>query len=172
MLVEAVWRATWPLDRLVLGASRLIRVADTFAPGKKISVHANRGLAGIDGTISTAIGIALGAETDGTTRVLLGDLAALHDVGGMLLGVGETRPRIQVIVGNDGGGTIFDTLEVAATAPQDALDRVLLTPQLVSFEQLALAYGWTYMRATNRGELDQALTASAGPTLIEVPLDR
>jgi 2-succinyl-5-enolpyruvyl-6-hydroxy-3-cyclohexene-1-carboxylate synthase len=172
MLVEAVWRATWPHDRLVLGASRLIREADKYVPGKKISVHANRGLAGIDGTISTAIGIALGSETDGTTRVLLGDLAALHDVGGMLLGVGETRPRIQVIVGNDGGGTIFDTLEVAATAPQDALDRVLLTPQLVSFESLATAYGWTYLRATNRGELDQALTASTGPTLIEVPLPR
>jgi 2-succinyl-5-enolpyruvyl-6-hydroxy-3-cyclohexene-1-carboxylate synthase len=82
------------------------------------------------------------------------------------------RPRIQVIVGNDGGGTIFDGLEVAATAPQDAIDRVLLTPQLVDFEALATAYGWTYLRAANRGELDQALTASAGPTLIEVPLAR
>ncbi|HEX4402615.1 MAG TPA: 2-succinyl-5-enolpyruvyl-6-hydroxy-3-cyclohexene-1-carboxylic-acid synthase [Galbitalea sp.] len=172
MLVEAVWRATWPHDRLVLGASRLIREADTYVPGKKISVHANRGLAGIDGTISTAVGIALGSETDGTTRVLLGDLAALHDVGGLLFGVGETTPRIQVIVGNDGGGTIFDTLEVAATAPQDALDRVLLTPQSASFEALAMAYGWSYLRATNRGELDQAMTASAGPTLIEVPLGR
>jgi 2-succinyl-5-enolpyruvyl-6-hydroxy-3-cyclohexene-1-carboxylate synthase len=172
MLVEAVWRATWPHDRLVLGASRLIREADRFVPGKKISVHANRGLAGIDGTISTGVGIALGSETDGTTRVLLGDLAALHDVGGMLFGIGETRPRIQVIVGNDGGGTIFDSLEVAATAPQDALDRVLLTPQVVSFEALAAAYGWTYLCATNRGELDQALTASTAPTLIEVPLTR
>jgi 2-succinyl-5-enolpyruvyl-6-hydroxy-3-cyclohexene-1-carboxylate synthase len=172
MLVEAVWRATWPHDRLVLGASRLIREADDVVPGKKITVHANRGLAGIDGTISTAIGVALGSETDGTTRVLLGDLAALHDAGGMLFGAGETRPRIQVIVGNDGGGTIFDGLEVAATAPQDALDRVLLTPQVVDFEALATAYGWTYLRAANRGELDQALTASAGPTLIEVPLAR
>ncbi|MCU1599150.1 MAG: menD, partial [Glaciihabitans sp.] len=87
-------------------------------------------------------------------------------------GVGEPRPRIQVIVGNDGGGTIFDGLEVAATAPEDALDRVLLTPQSVSFEALAAAYGWTYLRAANRGELDQALTASTVPTLIEVPLER
>lgn len=172
MLVEAVWKATWPHDRLVLGASRIIRVADTYVPGKKIFVHSNRGLAGIDGTISTGVGIALGSESDGTTRVLLGDLAALHDAGGMLFGVGETRPRIQVIVGNDGGGTIFDTLEVAASAPQDALDRVLLTPQVVDFASLAAAYGWDYLRATNRGELDQALTASAGPTLIEVPLER
>ncbi len=90
----------------------------------------------------------------------------------MLFGVGETRPRIQVIVGNDGGGTIFDTLEVAATAPQDAIDRVLLTPQQVSFESLAAAYGWTYLLADNRGKLDQALTASTGPTLIEVSLPR
>ncbi|MCU1469443.1 MAG: menD [Glaciihabitans sp.] len=172
MLVEAVWRATWPHDRLVLGASRLIREADSYVPGKKISVHANRGLAGIDGTIATAIGIALGSETDGTTRVLLGDLAALHDVGGLLFGVREERPRIQVIVGNDGGGTIFDGLEVAASAPQDALDRVLLTPQSVDFAALAAAYGWTYLRATNRGELDQALTAASGPTFIEVPLPR
>jgi 2-succinyl-5-enolpyruvyl-6-hydroxy-3-cyclohexene-1-carboxylate synthase len=172
MLVEAVWRATWPHDRLVLGASRLIREADDVVPGKKITVHANRGLAGIDGTISTAIGVALGSETDGTTRVLLGDLAALHDAGGMLFGAGEMRPRIQVIVGNDGGGTIFDGLEVAATAPQDAIDRVLLTPQLVDFEALATAYGWTYLRAANRGELDQVLTASGGPMLIEVPLAR
>ncbi|HEY2644644.1 MAG TPA: 2-succinyl-5-enolpyruvyl-6-hydroxy-3-cyclohexene-1-carboxylic-acid synthase [Galbitalea sp.] len=172
MLVEAVWRATWPHDRLVLGASRLIRVADEFVPGKRITVHANRGLAGIDGTIATGIGIALGSESDGTTRVLLGDLAALHDAGALLFSVGETRPRIQVIVGNDGGGTIFDSLEVAASAPQDALDRVLLTPQQVSFEALASAYGWTYLRATNRGELDQALTASMEPTLIEVPLER
>jgi 2-succinyl-5-enolpyruvyl-6-hydroxy-3-cyclohexene-1-carboxylate synthase len=172
MLVEAVWRATWPHDRLVLGASRLIREADEYVPGKKISVHANRGLAGIDGTVSTAIGIALGSETDGTTRVLLGDLAALHDAGGMLFGVGEDRPRIQVIVGNDGGGTLFDTLEVASSAPQDALDRVLLTPQVVEFAALAAAYGWAYLRATNRGELDQALTASTAPTLIEVPLER
>ena len=171
MLVGSVWRSTWPHDRLVLGASRLIREMDDVVPGKKIWVHANRGLAGIDGTISTAVGVALGSEVDGTTRVLLGDLAALHDVGGLLFGRGEKRPRIQVIVGNDGGGTIFDTLEVAS-APEDARDRVMLTPQEVDFASLAQGYGWTYLRATNRGELDQALTASVGPTLIEVPLER
>ena len=62
MLVEAVWRASWPHDRLVLGASRLIRELDRVAPGKRIPVHANRGLAGIDGTIATATGIALASR--------------------------------------------------------------------------------------------------------------
>jgi len=175
-LAEAVWRATWPHDRLVLGASRLIREVDRVAPGKKIRVHANRGLAGIDGTISTALGIALSSQVDaansaGTTRVLLGDLAFFHDVGALLFGAGEVRPRIQVIVGNDSGGTIFDGLEVGAFAGP-AFDRVLLTPQQASIEQLAAAYGWDYLRVDTRGGLDQALTASLNPTVIEVPLDR
>jgi 2-succinyl-5-enolpyruvyl-6-hydroxy-3-cyclohexene-1-carboxylate synthase len=171
-LVESVWRMTWPHDRLVLGASRLIREADRVVPGKKISVHANRGLAGIDGTISTAVGIALAAGDTGVTRVLLGDLAALHDAGGLLFGVGEERPRIQVIVGNDGGGTLFDSLEVADSADAAVFDRVLLTAQQVSFEALAGAYGWEYRRVGNRGELEEALAASNSPTLIEVPLSR
>lgn len=171
-LVESVWRMTWPHDRLVFGASRLIREADRVVPGKKISVHANRGLAGIDGTISTGVGIALAAGATGVTRVLLGDLAALHDAGGMLFSVGEERPRIQVIVGNDGGGTLFDSLEVAASTDSAAFDRVLLTAQQASFASLAAAYGWEYRHVANRGELEEALGASESPALIEVPLPR
>ncbi len=175
MLVEAVWGATWPHDRLVLGASRLIREADKTVPGRKITVHANRGLAGIDGTIATATGIALAAEaeaTGGVTRVLIGDLTLLHDSGALLFGRGEQRPALQVIVGNDGGGTIFDGLEVATTAGPDAVDRVLYTPQSVDLRALATAYGWEYRVARNRGELDEALAPAGTPTLVEVPLAR
>lgn len=200
MLVEAVWAATWPHDRLVFGASRLIRDADRAVPGRRIAVHANRGLAGIDGTIATALGIAIASQTAapgaavdavagsqstdgtapasapsarGTTRAVIGDLTLLHDVGSLLVGAGEARPRLLVIVGNDGGGTIFDALEVAASAPADAFDRVQYTPQQVDLAALAAAYGWEYRRAATRGELDAALgTAVTGPTLLEVPLAR
>lgn len=175
MLVEAVWRVTWPHDRLVLGASRLIRDADRFVPGKRLSVHSNRGLSGIDGTIGTGIGIALASEAAGSTgltRVLLGDLTLLHDVGSMLFGGAEPRPRVQVIVGNDGGGTIFDGLEVAATAAAETFDRVLYTPHAVDLSALAAAYGWGHVLADSRGRLDEALAATGGPTLIEVPLPR
>jgi len=176
LLVQGVWGATWPHDRLVFGASRLIREADASVPGKKITVHANRGLAGIDGTVSTAMGIAVASQAGqgvGVTRVVLGDLALLHDVGGLLTGAGEERPRIQLIVGNDGGGTIFDGLEVAGTAERADIDRVLYTPQSVDLESLARAYGWEFTRVTTRGQLDQALTAPvASPVLIEVPLPR
>ncbi len=175
-LVDAVWRATWPHDRLLFASSRLVRVADQLLGGKKVPVHANRGLAGIDGTIATGLGIALASQAGGApgvTRVLVGDLAFLHDVGALLLPPVETAPRIQAIVGNDGGGTIFDGLEVAQTASADALDRVLYTPQNVEIAPLAAAYGWAYTRATTRTELDQALTAVvAGPQVIEVALAR
>jgi 2-succinyl-5-enolpyruvyl-6-hydroxy-3-cyclohexene-1-carboxylate synthase len=178
-LARAVWNASWPHDRLVLASSRLIRELDKVAPGKKIPVHANRGLAGIDGTIATGIGVALAqqygeasTEARGITRVLLGDLAMLHDAGSLAFGVGEARPDIQLIVGNDGGGTIFDGLEVAGSADAALFDRVLLTPQAANLEHLAAAYGWEYRRVSNRGELDPALTPSPGQVLIEVPLQR
>ena len=176
MLVEAVWNVSWPHDRLVLGASRLIRELDKVAPGKRIPVYANRGLAGIDGTIATATGIAIASQVDadrpGITRVLLGDLAVLHDVGSLLGASGEAWPRLQLVVGADGGGTIFDGLEVARTADPAIADRVLYTPHSMDFGALAAAYGWEYRRVANRGELDPTLTASAGHVLIEVPLAR
>ena len=172
LLVDAVWRATWPHDRLVFGASRLIRVADKFVGGKKITVHANRGLAGIDGNIGTGIGIALAAE-GALTRIVVGDLAALHDASSLLFGQHETRPRVQVIIGNDGGGTIFDALEVGQTAPAETMDRVFLTPQEVDFHALAAAYGWSFTRVTTVSEFERALTAAGeGPEIIEVALAR
>lgn len=175
-LVAGVWAATWPHDRLMFGSSRLVRVADEVLGGKKVRVHANRGLAGIDGTIATGLGIALASQADGAegvTRVLLGDLAFLHDVGALLLPEGETPPRIQVIVGNDGGGTIFDGLEVAAVASPDAMTRVQYTPQRADLAAIASAYGWEHVRATTRAELDQALLAPVTtPRIIEVPLER
>jgi 2-succinyl-5-enolpyruvyl-6-hydroxy-3-cyclohexene-1-carboxylate synthase len=176
LLADAVWRATWPHDRLMLGSSRLVRVADAVLGGKKVPVHSNRGLAGIDGTVATALGIAVASQADGAagvTRVLLGDLAFLHDVGSLLLPPDEQRPRIQVIVGNDGGGTIFDGLEVAASASREDLDRAFYTPHTADLEHLARAYGWDHQRVTTRTALDQALTSPVtGPQILEVPLPR
>jgi 2-succinyl-5-enolpyruvyl-6-hydroxy-3-cyclohexene-1-carboxylate synthase len=173
-LVDAVWRATWPHDRLVVAASRLIRELDGAAPGKRIRVLANRGLAGIDGTVSTATGVALalaGTGRPGTTRVLIGDLALLHDAGALLRSPGEPEVRLQVIVGDDQGGTIFDSLEVKDSADVADFERVLRTPRTVDYAALAAAYGWEHQRITSRGDLDRALTApAAGRSLLHVPL--
>lgn len=176
LLADAVWRATWPHDRLVFGSSRLVRIADQVLGGKKVPVHANRGLAGIDGTVATALGIAVASQAEGAagvTRVLLGDLAFLHDVGALLLPPDEARPRIQVVVGNDGGGTIFDGLEVAGSASAEDLDRAFYTPHTANLRDLAAAYGWDFMQVSTRSALDQALTSPVtGPQIIEVTLAR
>lgn len=180
LLAETLWRGTWPHDRLVLAASRLVRVLDGLAAPRKVRVHANRGLAGIDGTIATALGIAVASQSNdqpsqaaGATRVLIGDLAFLHDAGSLQLVPGEPRPRIQVFVGNDGGGTIFDGLEAGETAERDAFERVMFTPQRVDLSALAAAYGWEYSRIDSRVELERALTVPVtGPTLVEIPLAR
>jgi 2-succinyl-5-enolpyruvyl-6-hydroxy-3-cyclohexene-1-carboxylate synthase len=76
-------------------------------------------------------------------------------------------------VGNDGGGSIFDQLEVAATADAKAFDRVMFTPQDARFVHLAHAYGWRHVRVSTMGELEAALIgAGDGPELIEVVLER
>lgn len=180
LLVESAWRASWPHDRLVVAASRLVRVLDGIASPRRVEVHANRGLAGIDGTVATALGIAAASQVHeeatlaaGVTRVLIGDLALLHDAGSLLLPELEERPRIQLLVGNDGGGTIFDGLEVAETADGAAFDRVMYTPARVGLAQLAAAYGWEYQRVETRVELERLFTVPvASPALVEIPLAR
>ena len=141
-------------------------------------MHSNRGLAGIDGTVSTALGIAVASQaadagSGGATRVVLGDLTLLHEAGGLLLAPGERRPRVQLVVVNDGGGTIFDGLEVATSSAPDAFDRVQFTPQTVDIASLAKAYGWTHRLVATRGELEQALTSPGeGPGIVEIALER
>jgi 2-succinyl-5-enolpyruvyl-6-hydroxy-3-cyclohexene-1-carboxylate synthase len=174
MLADAVWGVTWPHDRLVFGASQIIRVADGRVLGKKIRVHANRGLAGIDGTVSTALGIAAALEQSsasvGTTRVLLGDLTLLHDLGAFVTGTEERTHRVQVVVGNDHGGAIFRGLEVARTTPPEDMRRMMSTPQHVDVEQVVTGLGWEYCRAETWGDLERVLTDPAERVVIEVPL--
>ena len=180
LLAESLWRASWPHDRLVLAASRLVRVLDGLAAPRRVEVRSNRGLAGIDGTVATAFGVAAASQSEdqptlgaGTTRVLIGDLALLHDAGSLLLPPGETHPRMQLFVGNDGGGTIFDTLEAAQSANAEAFQRVMYTPQHADLEALSRAYGWQYRRVETRGELERLLTEQVtGPQLVEIPLER
>ena len=99
---------------LVLGSSQPPRdVALTTAGRDGLRVVANRGVAGIDGTVSTAVGVALAAGGDdgGPTVALLGDLTFLHDVTGLVIGPHEPRPDLTIVVSNNDGGAIFSTLE-------------------------------------------------------------
>lgn len=139
-------------------------------------MYANRGLAGIDGTIATATGIAQ-TRAGLKTTVLLGDVTFLHDVGGLLLGSGEPEPEMDVVVLNDGGGAIFSTLEHGAVAESGryahAVERLFGTPHSVRLEALAAAYGWEYQAAGNLGELSRVLGSTGAPRrLVEVAVGR
>lgn len=167
-IVHEIYTATTDGDCLVLGASRMIRVADEFAPVKPLAVFSNRGLAGIDGTISTATGIALAYPNDGgVTRALLGDLTALHDVGGLAIDPQDGELNLQLVVVNDGGGSIFEGLEVAQA--KDSFDRVFKTKQQVDFWHLAEAYGWQYSRVERLEQLAPVLKQT-GRVLVEIAL--
>jgi 2-succinyl-5-enolpyruvyl-6-hydroxy-3-cyclohexene-1-carboxylate synthase len=177
-LVRELYLASDQNDCIVLGASRLIREADSMAPAKPIAVFSNRGLAGIDGTIATATGIAIanhdffsdhGVESIGITRALMGDITALHDAGSLAFDHQDSDLNLQVIVGNDGGGTIFETLEIASTIDDQAFDRLFRTRQNVDFWHLAEAYGWQYIRVETLEQLAPALQ-TRGRALIEVLL--
>ena len=166
-IIETVYDVSEIDDTIVLGASRMIREADTWAPAKAIQVFANRGLAGIDGTIATATGIALGGEGS-FTRAIIGDLTLLHDASSMIEDV-EEDINLQLIMVNDQGGSLFEKLEVRNVVEESVFDRVFRTGQKVDYWSLANAYGFSYFCPTNEVELRSALTTS-GRVLIEVKL--
>jgi 2-succinyl-5-enolpyruvyl-6-hydroxy-3-cyclohexene-1-carboxylate synthase len=168
-IVREVWGATGGEDDLVLGASRMIREADAMAPAKAIRIFANRGLAGIDGTIATANGIAL-HNPDGITRVLLGDLTLLHDAGSLAGdALGTQANNLQLVVVNDGGGSIFESLEMASQLGSADFDRLFRTPQQVDVWSLAQAYGWQHVLVSSIEDLRRAL-ATGGRVIIEIDL--
>lgn len=174
-IARQVWQATWPHDGLVLGSSRMIRECDAMVPGKKLWVWSNRGLSGIDGTVATARGVSLArarSGVTGVTRVLIGDLAFLHDAGSLLLDQGEEDAWVQAVVVRDGGGSLFDLLEARDTASTDAYERVMFTPASAELEHLAAAYGWTYQQVATLGELSEALMNTSHHHIIECVVER
>ena len=149
-----------------------IRDVETFFPARPTPprVLANRGANGIDGTVSTAFGVA--AAAPGPVVLLTGDVALLHDLGGLLaahrLGVALTI----VLLDNDGGG-IFDFLPVAGAGA--GYEEHVATPHGIDFAHAAALFGLRHERVAApepfRAALDAAL-AHDGATLIHVRTDR
>lgn len=144
--VERVVTAAWDApEALVLGSSNAVRAADIAAPGdggQRLAV-ANRGLAGIDGTIATAAGLALGLGEP--VRAVMGDLTFLHDATSLVRGALERDVNLQVVVIDDAGGAIFETLEYGELAIGEAgralFERLFGTPQVLDAAALGAALG-------------------------------
>jgi 2-succinyl-5-enolpyruvyl-6-hydroxy-3-cyclohexene-1-carboxylate synthase len=139
-VAAAVADAMRPGDQLVLGASNPVRDAALVGLNTVgIKVRSNRGVAGIDGTVSTAIGAAL--AHDGRTVALIGDLTFVHDSSGLLIGPTEPTPsNLTIVVSNDNGGGIFELLEQGDPRFSDVSSRIFGTPHDVDVGALCRAY--------------------------------
>ncbi|MDX6360228.1 MAG: 2-succinyl-5-enolpyruvyl-6-hydroxy-3-cyclohexene-carboxylate synthase, partial [Nocardioidaceae bacterium] len=161
----AVARALPAGGLLVVGASSPIRDLDLMVPrndvGDRRKEIANRGLSGIDGVVSTAIGAALGR---GSTRslALLGDVTFLHDSNGLVRGPGQPEPDLTIVVVNDDGGSIFAMLEQGAPEYADRYDALFGTPHGVDLASLCAATRTPHLRVSSRPELEQALASPNG----------
>ena len=142
-LARAVWEAGQApgAPTLLLGSSMTVRRLDRLAqPGAAApKAVANRGLAGIDGTIATGIGLWMASGEP--VRAVMGDLTFLHDAMSLNRGVREEEADLQVIVVDDGGGAIFSQLEYARTTPSARFERLFTAPQRADIAALAVALG-------------------------------
>lgn len=138
----------------LVGASSIIREMNLYAPAPGTPVYANRGLAGIDGTISTATGV--GLATGKPVRVVLGDLTFIHDLGALVPGVGESVVDLDIVVIDDGGGSLFATLEYGEQ-PGAHYDRIFRTARRFDIAEYAVATGVDCVTVTQMKDLGPVL---------------
>lgn len=178
-VAAAVVEALRPGDQLVLGASNPVR--DAALVGlipTNVKVRSNRGVAGIDGTVSTAIGAALAHERSGGDQVprtvaLIGDLTFVHDSSGLLIGPTEPTPKnLTIVVSNDNGGGIFELLEQGDPRFSDVSARIFGTPHDVDVGALCRAYHVESRQVEVDGLADALNEPGDGMRVLEVKADR
>jgi 2-succinyl-5-enolpyruvyl-6-hydroxy-3-cyclohexene-1-carboxylate synthase len=163
-----------PEATVVVASSMPVRDVETFFPAREHPprVLANRGANGIDGTVSTAFGCA--AAESGPAILLIGDIALIHDIGGLLAANRLALKLTIVLLHNDGGG-IFDFLPVSKTRPRDDFVQHVATPHGLDFAHAAALFGCGYEVATTvdefRATLGRALAADR-TSIVAVPTDR
>jgi 2-succinyl-5-enolpyruvyl-6-hydroxy-3-cyclohexene-1-carboxylate synthase len=151
-----------------VASSMPIRDAETFAPRseKRLRFLSNRGANGIDGTVASAAGASVALRE----RVFLvtGEVALLHDIGG-LLAAARLGAELTIVCLNNGGGGIFDFLPLAAAADPELYERHIVTPSGIDLERAAAL---AEMRYTLASSLDELTGAAKFPGLVEMRTDR
>ena len=134
---------------LFIASSRPIRDIEGFAsPRAGINVYANRGLAGIDGNISTALGVAIGAEK---TFAVIGDLAFLHDVSALSHSADQ---KLRIFVIDNNGGGIFSTLPQAGV---EGFETIFGTPHNRDIAAIAAGFGIKTSTVSSLNDLSENL---------------
>jgi len=161
---------------LFVGSSNSVRDVDLARSptvrSAPVTIVASRGLAGIDGCVSTAVGIAL-AQPGRPAYALMGDLTFLHDGNGLLIGPQEPRPDLTIIVTNDDGGGIFTLLEPGEPSRAPDFERVFGTPTGTSIVDICHAHGVRHTLASTSAELGDVIGRHPdGLSVVEVRVDR
>ena len=158
---------------LVVSSSMPVRDVEWYAaPRDGLRVLANRGANGIDGVVSTAVGVAI--ATGEPVTVLLGDIAFLHD-SNALLGLAARTLDITIVVVDNRGGGIFSFLPQATVLPDDTFEQLFGTPHDVDLAALAAAHGIPTLRVHEPDGVTAALqiaSATTGTHLVLAPTDR
>ncbi len=183
LALRSVARALPDGATFVVGNSMPVRDAEAFlaSDATRLRVMANRGASGIDGVLSTSLGVAWASRNEGPTALVVGDLSFLHDSGALAMAARDRIPLLVVVVNNDGGG-IFSYLPIHDTLGRtpdagDAFERYFGTPHGADLERISSVTGAFFARVDARKDLDAtiaaALAASAGgPAVVEVRTDR
>jgi 2-succinyl-5-enolpyruvyl-6-hydroxy-3-cyclohexene-1-carboxylate synthase len=156
-------------SNLVLSSSMPVRDVEWFSsPRSGVRVLANRGVNGIDGVVSTAVGVA--AESGQITALLIGDIALLHDTNG-LLNLMQREVDLKIVVVDNNGGGIFSFLPQATTLDPQRFEQLFGTPHNVDIGQLVQAHGLPNATVKNVAQLKAAI-AQKGSRVIIVNTDR
>lgn len=154
-----LWNHIPDESNLVVAASWPVRHIEAYAAARQgIRVLGNRGVNGIDGLISTAWGVA--TTTPGRTYLLVGDIAFLHDIGGLNVSEIELKPDLTIVVLDNDGGGIFSQLEQGAPEYSQHFERIFGTPHGKDLWQIAESFGIASTRVTTRPELETSLKAT------------
>jgi len=172
-LARSLWSALPAEAVLYVANSMPIRELDAFAGPRDapLLVLANRGVNGIDGQVSCALGAA--AALDRPTLLWCGDLAFLHDLSGLLAGRLHSAD-LTIVVSNDDGGGIFEYLPVARSLPRAVFEPMFAVPHGLDLSALARGLGWNSQRVESAAAFESALALAlrGGRHVIEVPMER
>jgi 2-succinyl-5-enolpyruvyl-6-hydroxy-3-cyclohexene-1-carboxylate synthase len=150
---------------LTVSSSMPIRELEWFAPEVHAVVRSNRGVNGIDGVTSSAIGAALSGAT---TVCVIGDLAFLHDLSALVDGLGESPGSLVIVVVNNGGGGIFSFLPQASSVDEATFASLFHTARPINHELVVTGLGHRVQVVSNTGDFGSALDGSIGTPGISV----
>ena len=149
---------------LVIGSSMPVRDVEWWTPTRVAPTYSNRGVNGIDGVVSTALGVAAGSRAIG----LVGDLTMLHDVSALVDGLGDAGGTGVLVVADNHGGGIFSFLTQRASVDDARFEQLFGTPRNHDLVAVARAFGHEGLRVSTLSQLRVALDAACGRSGLSV----